>query len=197
MTLLKLSIVAPLFTFLAACGGGGSNDNSEIVVNDDPDQTTQTTQSGACATAYYSELAGDYEGQIMYGSDTATCNWQTNLTVSTSTYSLGEILIDEICEVQAEYTSTLLSGDLACADVSVTSQLIEPYGANTNVDELNDPDWPIDGSLRFNAELDADQIYPVGKTGRVLYFDLQFDGNGAAYFPPNNDDNFTGTMTRQ
>lgn len=182
---MKSSILA-LPLILTACSGGSS----------DPAPLLEdiVEQGGTCGTAYYSELSGDYDGQIEYASSEADCAWDVEMQVSTKAGALPSM-----CEANVSMTSELISGDATCGDVGLAGQLLEPFGAGQRNDELDNVAWPVDAIVSLNAALDADTIFPVGITGRVPVFQIRFDGLGNVTYPDRSsaDESFSGVLVKQ
>jgi len=182
-----LATALPLL--LVGCYGASENGDNTTGLLDD-----MTGQGGLCGNVYYSELRGNYDGQIRYFNPQATCLWEVDMQVSTT-----PIFEPAQCRSAVTITSELESGDSICGDIGIGAPLIEPLGESQLSSERNVVTWPIDGLVDVTAELDAVSVYPVGQSGQVTVFTLQFDGMGNVTFPvsTSTDESFTGILVKQ
>ncbi|MFK7859116.1 MAG: hypothetical protein AB8B64_09855 [Granulosicoccus sp.] len=183
-----LSILAVLL-MLTACSGGSA---APGVPMDDG-----AGQGDTCDTAYYRELRGDYEGQIEFSSRTAACAWNVDMQVSTRLQST------DMCFTFVSLTSNLTSSDFGdstvCRDIGTSAQLYEPYLGELSLEVLDNPAWPVDGTLNLSTALEPDKVFPVGSTGQVQLITLRFNGLGNVTYPDSSDpdERFAGVLFRQ
>ncbi len=164
---------------LASCGGGGS----ESVSIQDDGFNTDGPVVNACASNYYTELVGDYDGQISYtkADDSLSCTWEVDLQVSGG-YTMDPVN-RRVCDLTMNMASTS-TNPVGCSDVGLAGDVSEPLKSLfTTADELTNPTWPVEADTLLNSRLPDSAVYPVGETGTVLVITLTFDGAGNVIFP--------------
>jgi len=151
------------------------------------------TATGNCATTFFREITGVYDGEITYTSDTLSCRWNVDFEIATATVS-GTAH----CGSSANITSDLLFGDRArCGDIAQAGDFQPTVSGGSTVADLNAVTWPVDGFMVLNAETDGSIVYPIGRTGASQYIDIRFDGSGNVTMPQYNDAGFDGVLVKQ
>ncbi|MFK8081257.1 MAG: hypothetical protein AB8B97_13300 [Granulosicoccus sp.] len=182
-------VVIALAALVVACDSSTeSGDNATGLLDD------MSGQEGLCGNVYYSELRGNYDGQIRYFRPDATCLWDVDMQLTTTA-----VFEPQQCRTAISMTSEILSGDSICADIGIGAPLVEPFNENQLNGERNNVTWPIDALIDVNAQLDTGKVYPVGQSGQVTVFTVQFDGMGNVTFPvsTSTDESFTGVLVKQ
>ncbi|MFK7861432.1 MAG: hypothetical protein AB8B64_21630 [Granulosicoccus sp.] len=184
---MKYPVIA-LPLLLAGCSSGDGIENSVELLDDMVDNT------GLCGNVYYSELRGNYDGQIRYFSPDTTCLWNVDMQVSTTPISEPFL-----CRAALSMSSDLLDGDSMCSDIGIGAPLIEPFSEGQRGDGRQNITWPVDALITLESELDAGKIYPVGKSGQIGMFTVQFDGRGNITYPVSNgtDESYVGVLVKQ
>lgn len=183
-----LLLVLPMI--LAACGGG-SGDTEPLLAD------TATERGGDnCTTPYFQEIAGVYDGQIMFDrAGTSSCAWDVDLEIAIS--QNPEPLLNW-CETTANITSTLLSGDVEqCGDIAQSGDFLQPVSGGSTVDELQieNVSFPIEGTMSLNASTPVSKIYPTGFQRSTSSITVVFDGRGNLTFPESPV--FSGVLVKQ
>ena len=145
---------------LVGCGGSGSSgDPTAVVPATEPPELPPPSDEGgqlgvfnpsatldvfACEAPYYLELRGLYTGTVSFtpaGSEALTCTWDASLQVRGSFEDPADT---SVCDIDATYSYTLVSGDSSCADGSLESPLIDPLANPVDRSVWENPPYPVD-----------------------------------------------------
>ena len=197
---MKAIFAIALLPILAACGERedfGTDDDSGLLADDIGDSFNPAGPVvNACASVYYTELAGSYDGQIDYTSndETLSCTWEVDLQI-TSEY-LRDPFARSVCDLSMNMisTSALTEG---CRDVGLSGDISEPLEDATNRVVWSSPPWPIEADALLDIGLSDDDIFPIGKNGDTSFITFRFDGFGNVTYPESLDGDWSGVLVKQ
>ena len=183
---------------LAACGSTTADNDGSVFL---ADPLTDLFSDGeavvnACASNYYTELDGNYDGQIDYISDDESleCSWEVDLQVT------GEYISDPInrtvCDLTMNMISTSANTD-GCSDVGLAGDIAEPLKDPSNIAVWQSPSYPIDATALLDVGLPGSAVYPIGEQGPTSVLTFRFDGRGNVTYPASIDGSWTGVLVKQ
>lgn len=197
-----------LVPLLASCGGSDTNvlepPTGDVFNLDGP-------VVNACASNYYTELVGDYDGQIVFrdselrytlADDTLfTCTWEVDLQVSSAYTSDPDTRT--ICDLTFSMTSNVTGttggvGPELCSDVGIGGDLIDTLGVSREL--WTNPPYPIDAFAQVPTAIPGDMVFPIGVAGQaVSQFTLTFDGMGNITLPDSitAEPDYSGVLVKQ
>lgn len=172
---------------LASCGGGGSSGTTESLSDELLVFDSNATVVNACASEYYQEIAGNYDGQISYDRDdgSQSCEWEVELQITSA--HITDPNTRQICDLTFNMASTGGTNE-GCSDIGTGGEVLDSLASpNDNQFWTNTP-WPIDATARMPVTLSDNLIFPIGlANSQTRQFTLIFDGFGNITYPANSD----------
>ena len=196
---LKTTYAIVLLPVLVACYGDSSNSNDEPALFADSiagEFNIAGPVVNACASNYYTELAGLYDGQIDYTSDdeTLSCTWRLDLQIT------SEYLTDPVNRATCDLTMNVISQSAnpeGCSDVGISGDLSEPLKAASNSSVWLSPPWPIELEAVLDFGLPGSDVHPIGVEGAASVIALRFDGLGNIRYPETAVGMWSGVLVKQ
>ena len=197
---MKALYAITLLPMLAACGehvSGNRNEEAGLLADEVTDEFSITEVAvNACASNYYTELAGLYDGQIDYTNDddTLSCTWEVDLQI-TSEYRRDPVN-RSVCDLTMNMISTSENPE-GCSDVGVSGDIIEPLSAASDSTSWTSPPWPIEADAVFDFGLTGNAVYPIGMEDSDSFVTFRFDGLGNVRYPEVLGGNWSGVLVKQ
>ena len=198
---MKALYAITLLPVLAACGehvSGNRNEEAGLLADELTDDGFSIAQTGvnACASNYYTELAGLYDGQIDYtkDDDTLSCTWEVDLQVTTE-YRRDPVN-RSVCDLTMNMISTSENPE-GCSDVGISGDIVEPLSAASDSTAWTSPPWPIEVNSVFDFGLSGSAVYPIGMEDAESFITFRFDGLGNVRYPDTLNGNWSGVLVKQ
>lgn len=179
-------IALPLTVLLASCGSGESGDSTQILSDNSLEFDRNAEVANACASNYYEEIAGNYDGQISYDKDdgSLSCRWEVELQI-TSNYTTDPNT-RQICDLTFNMAST--GGvNTGCSDIGTGGEILDSLASPNNNQFWTNTPWPIDAAARMATTVSENLVFPIGLANSpTRQFTIIFDGFGNITYPENN-----------
>ena len=184
-TLTGISLVGLcVVPFLNACGGGSSSSLQNDPVSSSGDR---------CDNSYYSQLRGQYDGQIQAASDMRQCEWDISITVAPASRVLGCTLNATIDSTVTQLTVYDATDPAAyqCMDTQATYRLNEPNDHLSPVTLFDDVEFPVDVQVEGDPFASSSGPYFGDSSFEVPYVRLFDAGATVQLLTFNADDTIT------
>ena len=197
---MKALYAITLLPVLTACGehiSGNRNEEAGLLADELTDGfNIAGPEVNACASNYYTELAGLYDGQIEYTNDddTLSCTWEVDLQV-TSGYRRDPVN-RTVCDLTMNMISTS-ENPVGCSDVGVSGDITEPLNAATDSTVWTSPPYPIEADAVLDFGLSDSTVYPIGTEDSSSFITFRFDGLGNVRYPESLAGDWSGVLVKQ
>lgn len=179
-----------LLPLIAACGGG---DGSAPLPVDDINGRFNPAGPvvNACASPYYQELQGAFDGQISFDDGATVCVFEVEAEI------LGDYSLDPVrhtvCNLDIALHTELVSGNGSCANITVVAGLDDALKSPTDSAMWIDTPWPIT-AYGILPVAPPQQMVTAVVVGSANVFQLIFDGNGNIMVP---EIHYAGVLVKQ
>jgi len=184
-----------LVPLLASCGGGGSGGGQPLSDPLTDVFNPAATVVNACSSEHYTELVGDYDGQIAYDDgDELSCFWEVELQVSSGYTS--DPNTRSICDLTFNMASTGASA--GCSDIGIGGKLLDTLSVSR--ESWTNTSYPVDAFAQVPSAIPDNGVFPIGIAGQaVSQFTVTFDGRGNVTFPNSvsAEPEYTGVLVKQ
>ena len=197
---MKVLYALTLLPMLSACGehiSGNRNEVAGLLADELADGfSIAGPVVNACASNYYTELAGLYDGEIEYTNDddTLSCTWDVDLQI-TSEYRRDPVN-RTVCDLSMNMFSTSENPE-GCSDVGVFGDIVEPLSAASDSTLWTSPPFPIEADAVLDFGLSDNTVFPIGTEDSSSFITFRFDGLGNVTYPDSFEGDFSGVLVKQ
>jgi len=188
-----LNKVAPLVVIISVSATACSSGSNADIVDENPNVNIGPTSSEggqigvfnpnatrdvfACEASYYLELRGNYLGKVTHVStNNSICEWEVNLQIRGE---YDDPTNTAECLISASYKYELSSGNVNCADGSLSAPLLDPLSNPISFSVWDMPEWPQNVSMQLAPSTDDGTIIPLTTlAGDARTLIWHFDGEG-------------------